>query len=188
MKNLASIPRLIMVAIAGSSLCLLGNTYAQSTSDNPHLRAKDSPQKAAATTKAMSDKDSKFILKAAAGGQTEIENGMMAEKKAKEAATKVVAKRVVEDHTRANKDLVALAKKKGLAVSTENIQAQHLPDANFDAQYLHDLKTYHQEDIAAFQKEAREGDDADIKGWAARELPMLKAHLALVEETISKMK
>src|SRR5262245_22996140 len=131
MKNLVSLPRLIMVAIAGSSLCLAGNIHAQSTSDNPHLRSKDAP-KAAAPTKQMSDKDSKFILKAAAAGQQEIENGMMAESRAKEASVKTLAKRMVADHTQANKQLVALAKDKGLGVTTDNIKAQHIAEANFD--------------------------------------------------------
>jgi len=189
MKTFVLIPRLLIVAIAGSSLCLAGTLRAQGAiSDNPHLRQKETAPKAAAQATQMSDKDKNFLLKASAGGQQEVENGMMAEKRAKEAATKAVAKRMVADHTRANKELTALAKNKGLAVTTDNIRAQNLPEANFDRQYLHDLKAYHQEDIALFQKEAKQGNDPDIKAWAARTLPTLKEHLAMVEDTIEKMK
>jgi putative membrane protein len=36
----------------------------------------------------------------------------------------------------------------------------------------------HQKDIAEFEKEARSGNDPDLKNWASKTLPTLRAHLA----------
>jgi putative membrane protein len=46
----------------------------------------------------------------------------------------------------------------------------------------------HKNDIAEFQKEARSGDDRDVKAWAAKTLPMLQEHLAMVQNAERKVK
>ena len=167
----SKISRVVITAIAASALCLVAQTRAQVgsagstyTSDNPHLRpaAPSSHNKA----KALSEKDKNFILKAASGGQQEVENGKMAEKKAQGSPAKMVAERMVTDHTRANKELVALAKQKGLGVTTDNIRAQNMSGSNFDKQYLSMLEMDHKKDIADFEKEAKSGDDPEVKAWA----------------------
>jgi putative membrane protein len=46
----------------------------------------------------------------------------------------------------------------------------------------------HKNDIAEFQKEAKSGDDRDVKAWAAKTLPTLQGHLAMVEDAMRKVK
>lgn len=191
MKKTKSISRLAVVALAAGSFTLIGVARAQdgtgfsSTADNPHLRHTEPTAKAGAK---LTDKDKKFILKAAAAGRMEIENGKMAERRAKNSATRNVAAQMVADHSKANKELVALAKEKGLGVTTDNVKAQDIGNANFDKQYLTDLQTYHKQDIASFENQARSGDDAELKAWAAKNLPTLKSHLAMAKDTLKKMK
>lgn len=62
---------------------------------------------------------------------------------------------------------------------------------NFDKDYLTAMKTEHEKDIAAFEKEANDsgsGEDADLKAWAQKTLPTLKEHLSMVNEALAKMK
>src|SRR2546425_929545 len=45
-----------------------------------------------------------------------------------------------------------------------------------------------QKDVNFIQKEAKSGDDRDVKAWAAKSLPMLQGHLAMVEDAMRKVK
>ena len=47
------------------------------------------------------------------------------------------------------------------------------------------MESDHKADIKAFEAEAKSGDDAEIKGWAAKTLPTMKEHLAMVKEALS---
>ena len=46
----------------------------------------------------------------------------------------------------------------------------------------------HKKDIATFEKEAKDGEDADVKAWAEKTLPTLNEHLKMVQDAQSKMK
>lgn len=161
-------------------------------SDNPFFR-KTSPSPAAsaaaaAGAKTLSAKDKNFLGNATSSGAWEVETGKLAEKRAKSDATKQIAARMIADHSRANKELFDLAKKKGLAISTENIKAQQIGEENFDQRYLNLLQQDHQEQVKLFEKEAKSGDDADIKNWAAKTLPTIRQHLTEVSNASSKVK
>ena len=95
---------------------------------------------------------------------------------------------MVADHSKATNEVVDLAKKKGVGISTDGIKAQQIGAANFDKQYLDLLEQDHQQEVNLFEKEAKSGDDADIKNWAAKTLPMLRQHLAMSKDASSKVK
>ncbi len=40
----------------------------------------------------------------------------------------------------------------------------------------------HQKDVAEFQKEARNGQDVDVKNFAAQTLPAIQEHLQLIQK------
>ena len=157
-----------------------------SVSDNPHLRQKMAPAKAP-TTK-LSDKDKKFIQMAANAGVGEVADGEQAQKPGPKRRGKKIGARMVADHSRANSELQALAKKKGLGMDMTGGKARAFPKATFDHQYLYNLEEDHKADIKTFEKEAKSGDDADVKGWAAKTLPVLKEHLAMVKDARKNVK
>ena len=95
---------------------------------------------------------------------------------------KRIGARIVFDHTKANKELTQLASQKGLSFDTRGVKAQNPGNAGSDRRYLKLLEVDHKNDIAEFQKEAKSGDDRDVKSWASKTLPMLKEHLAMVQE------
>jgi putative membrane protein len=190
-----SISRFAIIATMAGSLSVIGTIRAQEGKEdtgigsNPHLRAKSAgtPPSSTVTVK-LSQKDVSFIQKAAGGGQQEVENGKMAEKQGKSADVKRIGARMVADHSKANKELTELANRKGVKFDTRGVRAQNIGAADFDRQYLKLLEMDHKNDIAEFQKEARSGDDRDVKAWAAKTLPMVQGHLAMVEDAMRKVK
>jgi putative membrane protein len=188
-----SISQFAIIATMAGSLSVIGTVRAQedtSIGTNPHLRAQSAPTTSPGTTTVvkMSQKDVSFIQKAGGGGQQEVENGKLAEKQGKSADVKRIGARMVADHTKANKELTELANRKGVKFDTRGIRAQNIGAADFDRQYLKLLEIDHKNDIAEFQKEAKSGDDRDLKAWAAKTLRMLQEHLAMVEDAMRKMK
>ena len=182
-----SISAITIIAVA-AGLCVIGIVRAQedtSIGSNPHLRSQSAGATASpgAVTK-LSQKDVAFIQKAAGGGQQEVENGKLAEKQGKSADVKRIGARMVADHTRANKELTELATRKGVKFDTRGVKAQNIGAADFDRTYLKLLEVDHKSDIADFEKQAKNGNDRDLKSWAAKTLPMLKEHLAMVQNAM----
>ena len=187
--KLISASAIAVLAIAASSICVIGTVRAQvdtGIGTNPHLRSESAPGSSPGTTVKMSQKDVSFIQKAAGGGAQEVENGKMAERQAKSAEVKNVAARMVADHTRINKELTALANRKGVTFNTSGVRAQNLGTADFDRAYLKLLEEVHKTDIAAFENEAKSGNDSELKAWTSKTLPTLKQHLAMVEAAEKK--
>lgn len=188
-----SISQFAIIATMAGSVSVIGTVRAQQEDtgigSNPHLRSQSlNQQKPATSNVKMSQKDASFIQKAASGGQQEIENGKMAEKQGKSADVKRIGARMVADHTNANKELTELANRKGVKFDTRGVKAQNIGAADFDRQYLKLLEIVHKNTIAEFQTEAKSGDDRDLKAWAAKTLPTLQQHLAMVEDAMRKVK
>ena len=187
-----SISQFAIIATLAGSVSVIGTIRAQEDTgigSNPHLRSQSAPTPPSGTvTVKLSQKDVSFIQKAGGGGQQEVENGKLAEKQGKSADVKRIGARMVADHTKANKELTELANRKGVKFDTRGVRAQNIGAADFDRQYLKLLEVDHKKDIAEFQREAKGGDDRDLKAWAAKTLPMLQEHLAMVEEAMRKVK
>src|SRR5437870_8076867 len=186
--KLISLSTIAAAVLATSSICVIENVRAQTEpgmplGSNPHLRSQSSGAAASpgAVVK-MNQKDVSFIQSAAGNGQQEVENGKMAERQAKGAEVKNIAARMVADHTRINKELTALANRKGVTFNTGGVKAQSLGSGNFDALYLKWLDERHQGDIADFERAAKTSDDSELKAWASKTLPTLKQHLSMVQQ------
>jgi len=190
--KLISLSTIAALVVAASGICVIGTVRAQIESgigSNPHLRSKSEGQAASspgATKVKMSQKDVNFIQKAAGGGAQEVANGKMAETQAKSAEVKSIAARIVADHTRLNKELTALANRKGVTFNTGGVKAQNLGTGDFDRLYLKWLEEVHRADIADFERAAKSADDSDLKAWAAKALPTLKQHLAMAQSGAKK--
>lgn len=134
-------------------------------------------------------KDSKeFAMKAAEGGMLEVKLSQLAEQKAQNAQVKQFAQRMIQDHTQANQQLMAIAKQKSIDLPSDlkgeckdTYEAfQALDGPAFDANYvLFNIKD-HLHDIMAFRHESMNGTDPDIKNWAAQTLPTLRQHAGML--------
>jgi putative membrane protein len=52
----------------------------------------------------------------------------------------------------------------------------------FDKSYISSMLKDHEDDIAAFEKEANGGSDEDVKAFAAKNLTTLREHLRMAQE------
>lgn len=136
----------------------------------------------------LSAQDSQFFRTAAAAGLSEVQEGQLAQSKG-DSAVRKVGTRMVADHTRINHELTILAQMKGITVpsSVTNVEAAQRAQLNemggtsFDRVYLRDQKRAHEQAIKLFQTEAHSGTDADLKKFAATNLPTLQEHLHMIE-------
>jgi putative membrane protein len=139
--------------------------------------------------------DKHFLKEAAQGGEAEVTLGQMAAKQAANDDVKKFGQRMVDDHTKASDELKKLAASQGVTLPPEmdrkakavQQRLSQLSGAEFDRAYMKEMVKDHQKDVAAFEREARQGNDPDLKNWAAQTLPTLKEHLDLAQNTAEKV-
>jgi putative membrane protein len=135
----------------------------------------------------LSSGDRKFAMEAAMGGMAEVELGRMAAERGSSDAVKQFGQRMVDDHSRANSELMQWASSKGITLPT-SLDAKHqalmtkmsaLSGAAFDRAYAKEMVNDHNKDVALFQREAMRGADAGLKAFAQKTLPTLQEHLSM---------
>lgn len=140
--------------------------------------------------------DTEFMMEAAAGGMAEVELGRLAVTKAQSPEVKNFAQKMVDDHSKANEELKALAARKNLSLPTR-LDEKHqdlmeklngLSGAEFDRAYVEAMVDDHQKTVELFKNETEDGEDADVKAWASKTLPTLQAHLEMIKGIEAKMK
>jgi len=194
MKKLSMMSRMMFATIAAAGLCLGAVAQAAEepaegdTSPSAIKSKKEMTSEKTETKGSLSAIDTKFVKKTAKGGMREIKMAEMAKEQAKSADVKKVAEKIESDHKDANQELMALAEKKGVALSKNEPKIEKMTGTDFDKEYLAMMVNDHEKNIAAFEKEAKDGEDADVKAWAEKTLPTLKEHLKMVQDAQSKMK
>lgn len=130
-----------------------------------------------------SKKDMEFVTKAAAGGLYEVEAGKLAQSKGQNAGVKSFGEMLVKDHSTANEELKALAGKKGIQLPAALPQDKQkrldkLAQAKkFDKEFVDEVgMDDHKKDISMFEKASKDADDPELRAFAAKTLPTLKAH------------
>jgi putative membrane protein len=153
------------------------------------------PRGGTAGDNAFSDKT--FVQKAAIGGMFEVKSSQLAQQMASSQQVKRFAARMITDHTKANQELMALARQKGWQVPTA-MDRQHQdmltqlrsgqgggsgPDSDrFDRAYIDMQVKAHDKTVAIFEQAAQQCQDTDLKQWAAKTLPVLKEHQELASQ------
>ncbi len=130
--------------------------------------------------------DKNFMMEAAKGGMMEVQMGQMAEQQGQSDDVKKLGRQIVADHTKANNQLMGIASKKGVKLDTRHKMAK-IDSSKFDQAWLAQMVTDHEKTIAAFEKEAQSGSDADVKSFATQTLPTLKKHLTALKSAQGKM-
>jgi putative membrane protein len=139
--------------------------------------------------------DHKFAMEAAMGGLMEVELGRLAAQKGASDEVRQFGQRMVDDHSKANEELMRVASSKGLTAPPA-LDAKHqaemqklsaLSGEKFDKEYVKMMVKDHKKDVGEFQKEANGGMDADIKAFAASTLPTLREHLQMIQRINDKM-
>jgi len=134
--------------------------------------------------------DAEFAVAAADGGMMEVALGKLAEKKGTTPGVKKLGAQMVKDHSKANKELEALAKEKNIAIPSEmsakcqkNVSdLDEKKGKDFDKAYADLMVKDHKDDIDDFKKEANKGNDSAVSKWAKNTLPVLEHHLMMSED------
>ena len=135
-----------------------------------------------------------FVTNATVANMKEIATGKLAEKNAKDPSVKAYGGKMVDHHTMATKQLMALVKSKGYKIPKPD-PSMAAPDsmlikakgAEFDRMYVPMMITDHQKAIQLFETASQNVSDPDIKAFAVKTLPLLKEHLAEIQQIASKL-
>jgi putative membrane protein len=138
--------------------------------------------------------DQTFAEKAAVGGLAEVQLGKVAVEHAASPDVKQFGQRMVDDHGKANRELMTLVEQKGISVPTsldpkyqkEADRIAKLQGTAFDRAYIQHMVKDHQEDVKLFRAQAQRGKDPELKRFAAASLSTLEAHLKMAQNLAKK--
>jgi putative membrane protein len=133
--------------------------------------------------------DAMFMRNAAADSLAEIQLGRIALDKSSSAQVKQLAQRIIDDHTKANDQLMAIAQRKQVSLPTEPMPMQKreadslqaMSGAAFDQAYARTMVEDHRKAIKMFGMQSQNAADGDLRQFASTTLPVLKTHLQMAE-------
>ena len=179
----------LLAGIAIAAMVFAGGALAQTSND-----ATGTTTQAGTSAAAMPQitEASEFVKQAAAGGEYEIRSSKLALKQSKSEDVKRIAQKLIDDHTKAGKELKATVKDGGVkAKIPEKLDQKHQTmmeelkkakgtTADFDKLYLDQQLSAHQDAIALFSGYAKGGDNDKLKSFAEATLPTLQEHQKMI--------
>ncbi|MEK0082051.1 DUF4142 domain-containing protein [Benzoatithermus flavus] len=190
-------PLAIMAAV---TLLLAAPAWAQNTkpaAGNPAGMAPLTPKAAPGMPAAHqpNQADRLFIREAAIGGKAEVELAELAQGSARSDAVKSFARRMVEDHGKANERLASLAREAGVTPPDEldpEHQAMHdrlkgLKGAAFDRAYIEGQVQDHQKTAQLLEWEIGSGQDPTLESFASETLPVVLEHLRMARDIATQL-
>jgi putative membrane protein len=151
------------------------------------IRADDKPRPDA-DKKNISDAD--FAREASAGGLAEVNLGRIGVQRAVNPEVRRFAQRMVDDHSKANQELINLANRKGFTLArTMDQEHQQLADRlmkmsgeEFDRTFMKHMLKDHKDAVALFEAKSQNARDPDLKQFATMTLPTLREHLRMAQQ------
>ena len=186
----------LLVSIAAAFLIITSCNTNQGN-DSEKVADKKNEQKAdSSATAGKIEDDSKFVVKATSGVTMEVKLGKYAEQNAVSPAVKNFGATMLKDHSKDKEELTKLAAAKNItipAVTGEDFQ-KHIDEitskkgADFDKAYISFMVSDHKDDISEFEKEVKDGQDAEIKAFASKGIPVLQHHLDMAKSINDQLK
>jgi putative membrane protein len=147
----------------------------------------------AATHAGVSAQDANYLQTSISGDRFEIIGGKMALRKQASAEVRILARRLIKDHSKSLSESIGEAKKYGIEIPkaptpSEVWELQTVAGLNglsFDHAYSYLEVKDHQQDIEETTFEAVHGGNGEIKQSARKELPMLRLHLSLSKRAMA---
>jgi putative membrane protein len=176
------ISRFVTIGLIATSLSSVN--WASAQTESPKKGEAAATAEGAKASSSLNEKDRTFVKKAAKGGAMEVAMGNLAVQNAKSDDVKSFGKRMVTDHSKAGEELKSIAEKKGAKMPSKKPSVKWTSDK----EYMDAMVKDHEEDLAEFQAQAKEGTDPDLKEFAEKTAKMVEEHLNLAKETQSKLK
>lgn len=131
--------------------------------------------------------DQEFVTDAANLGNAEVELSRLALKRASNEEVKKFAQTMIDDHEKVNDELKSVvSNKQDLTVPASGLegdaQKKHdklseLSGDKFDREYVNIMIDDHKKAVRLFERYSKRGEVSELKDFAAKHLPHLKAHL-----------
>jgi putative membrane protein len=141
----------------------------------------------------LADSDRTFIKMAASSGLAEIQLGKLAAERADNSEVRDFAKRLEKDHTQGDLELLKILDAQRISISRDMgpyqmaaAELTKLRGVEFDRAYLRHMVKEHEEAVAQFAAEAKEGRHPELKAYAAKVLLTLQEHLQLARDLAAK--
>jgi putative membrane protein len=136
------------------------------------------------STAMTNEQDADFAVKAADAGLAEVELGKLALEKATDQRVKDFAKKMVDDHQRANDELMTIATRHNITlppvISEEHADKQRKlmekSGEEFDREYIDAMVKDHNKVVSLFEDASSDARNADLQAFASKTLPTLKKH------------
>lgn len=132
-----------------------------------------------------------FVTEAASSDMFEIASSKLALERSDQ-ATKTFAQQMIQDHEKTTADLKGMVSggkvQATLPTAMSDAQQKMLDNLNglqgddFTKQYHSDQVDAHQDAVDLFKRYGEEGEQADLKAWAAQTLPTLQHHLEMAQD------
>jgi len=179
-----------LMTVSALAILLAGPVWAQT--GNPAGMLPGSPQVAPGvpTPHQPNPQDRLFVDQASIGGMAEVELGRLVERKGQNAAIKDFARRMIEDHSKANDQLTSLAKQANtpaagsLDEEHQGVRAnlEKLSGRPFDLAYMDSQIQDHQKTAQLLEWEIGSGQDLALKKFGSEALPTVLQHLRLAQD------
>ena len=172
----------------GLAICMLAAGASAQTTSGSASSSGNAAMAGGSGSAKLAHGDKEFIENAAQSGLFEVEQSQLALTRTQDAGVKTFAQQMVDDHTKANQELMSLAQSKGAKVPDKPSMTQRgkidllkTHKTAFDKNYAESQVNAHESTIKLFRKEASDGKDADLKAWASKTLPALEHHLQMAQ-------
>jgi putative membrane protein len=149
-----------------------------------------------AVNPSISKEDRDFFDDSAQGQLLEIKLGQHVAKNAANEDVKRFGQRMVDDHTRLQKELSATAQQLGINMPAD-LDKKHKDiydklagetGATLDKDYMARMVDDHADDVKAFEKQVKDGKAPQLKQFAATSLPTLRDHLTQARDIHERVK
>lgn len=183
---------LILAASLAACGSMGGNSASTSASMSPPTSAMATPSMA--TTKVTAP-DQQLINEIGYANLAEISTGQLALTKSQDVKVRSYAQRMIDDHTRAMKELQTLAQSKGGTVPTETdlkhkaiaLELSALSGGLFDRQYMSQAGvSAHQRTHELLANVQRDANDPALRTHARMILPVIHSHLTEAQAMTGK--
>lgn len=134
--------------------------------------------------------DSVFVDKASTSGRAEVAAGKIAVTRAQSEEVRKFASKMVEDHGKANNELLIIVSDARIAIPDKLTPEQekmlmHFQDStlkNFDKEYMQHMVKNHEKSVELFTKASKECKNEKLKAFAEKTLPTIKEHLSMAKK------
>lgn len=188
MKRFIAARFIAAMGVAAAALISAGPAGAQT--GNPAGVAAGTPERSPGTPvpRTTNNADQLFAHEIAVGGAAEVDFGRLAEQKGGD-PVKTFGRRMVEDHSKLNRELADLAKADNIALprgldqehATMQDTLRKLSGADFDRAYIPGQIVEHQKAAQLLEYEIGSGQDAELKSFASRALLIVMQHLEMAQ-------